>query len=70
MIHAFELASCQVVPFQVVARCQRDVAECFSDASLAKKVSGWETKFGLTEMGADTWRWQSAHPRGYAGLEL
>lgn len=65
MIQAFELASGQPLPYQLVARRPGDIAECWSDASLAAKELGWKAQRGLAEMMADTWRWQSANPQGY-----
>jgi len=65
VVKAFESASGRDVPYQVVARRQGDVAECFADPSLAEQLLGWKAKFGLEQMCEDTWRWQSANPRGY-----
>ena len=33
--------------------------------SLAKKELNWEAKFGIEEMCADSWNWQSKNPNGY-----
>jgi UDP-glucose 4-epimerase len=43
------------------------VAQCYADASLAKRLLGWEALRSLDEMCADAWRWQSANPNGYRG---
>lgn len=29
---------------------------------------GWRAERGIDEMCRDTWRWQSAHPRGFADV--
>ena len=42
-----------------------DVESMYADASLAKKLLGWEAKRSLKDMCDDTWRWQSANPHGY-----
>ena len=42
-----------------------DIATCYSDATLAKKELGWEAEYGIDEMCADSWRWQSMNPDGY-----
>ena len=42
-----------------------DIATCYSDASLAKKELGWEAQYGIDEMCADSWKWQSMNPNGY-----
>lgn len=67
VVRAFEEASGQKVPYQLVPRRPGDVAQCYADPSLAKKLLGWEARHSLAEMCADAWRWQSGNPRGYAG---
>ncbi|AYC31464.1 UDP-glucose 4-epimerase GalE [Pseudomonas cavernae] len=66
MIRAFELASGQAVPYQIVARRPGDIAECWADPAKAALELGWKAERGLEAMMADTWRWQSRNPRGYA----
>ncbi|MEJ8836258.1 UDP-glucose 4-epimerase GalE [Ramlibacter sp. AN1133] len=66
VVRAFEQASGRKVPYQVVARRAGDVAQCYADPSLAKRVLGWQARKGLEEMCADAWRWQSGNPKGYA----
>jgi UDP-glucose 4-epimerase len=67
VVRAFEQASGRKVPYQVVARRDGDVAQCYADPSLARTLLGWEAKHTLQEMCADAWRWQSGNPRGYRG---
>ena len=38
----------------------------YADATLAKEELGWEAENGIEEMCADSWRWQSKNPNGYA----
>lgn len=66
MIRAFEQASGQSVPYQVVDRRPGDIAECWADPTKAERELGWKAERGLPEIMADTWRWQSANPQGYA----
>lgn len=66
MVHAFEKASGRKINHKLVDRRAGDVATCFADASLAEKVLGWKASRGIDEMCADTWRWQSNNPNGYA----
>ena len=66
MIRAFEQASGQPVPYQVVERRPGDIAECWADPSKAARELGWQAERGLAAMMADTWRWQSGNPQGYA----
>lgn len=66
MLRAFEQASGQPVPYQLVARRPGDIAECWADPTKAAQELGWKAERGLPQMMADTWRWQSANPQGYA----
>ncbi|MDR0856421.1 MAG: UDP-glucose 4-epimerase GalE [Clostridiales bacterium] len=65
IVHAFEKASGKPVPYRIAPRRAGDVAECYADCSLAKRVLGWEAKESLAAMCADGWRWQSNNPEGY-----
>ncbi|MCR9279076.1 MAG: UDP-glucose 4-epimerase GalE [Pseudomonadaceae bacterium] len=65
MVKAFEKASGQSVPFDIVERRPGDIAECYADASLAREELGWEAEYDIERMCADVWRWQSRHPEGY-----
>jgi UDP-glucose 4-epimerase len=67
MIQAFEQASGQPVPYQVVERRPGDIAECWADPAKAAQELGWQAELGLDQMMADTWRWQSMNPEGYKG---
>jgi len=48
-----------------LARNDLFIAECYADASLAKKEMGFECAYGLKDMCEDSWRWQSNNPDGY-----
>ena len=67
VVRAVERASGRPVPFAFAPRRAGDVAQCYADASLAKRLLGWEALRSLDEMCADAWRWQSANPNGYRG---
>ena len=67
VVRAFEQASGRPVPYQLVARRPGDVAQCYADPGLARKLLGWEARRGLAEMCADAWRWQCANPQGFKG---
>ena len=64
MVAAFEQASGQPVPYDVVPRRAGDIAECWADPALANAELGWAATRGIEEMCADAWRWQSMNPRG------
>ena len=66
VVHAFEQASGQPVPYQFSPRRAGDVAQCYADASLAQRVLGWRARHTLADMCADAWRWQSGNPDGYS----
>jgi UDP-glucose 4-epimerase len=66
MVKAFEQASEKTVPYKIVDRRPGDVAACYADPSLAQSLLDWKAEKGLPEMCADTWRWQSRNPGGYA----
>ena len=65
VIKAFSKACGHDVPYQIKPRRPCDIATCYSAASLAKKELNWEAKFGIEEMCADSWNWQSKNPNGY-----
>lgn len=65
MVSAFEAASGQAVPYQLVPRRPGDIAECWADPTKAATELGWKAERGLDQMMSDTWRWQSANPQGY-----
>lgn len=66
VIDAFQRASRRTVPYRIMGRRPGDVAECWADPSRSALELGWEARRGLDEMMQDAWRWQSAHPNGYA----
>ncbi|SUO93351.1 UDP-glucose 4-epimerase GalE [Suttonella ornithocola] len=65
MVSAFEKASGKLLPYKIAPRRAGDIAICYADPSKAKAELGWQAKRGLSEMMADTWRWQSHNPNGY-----
>ena len=66
MVRAFERASGRPVPYRIAARRPGDIAACYADPKLAFDLLGWRAERGLDAMCADTWRWQSANPQGFA----
>lgn len=65
VVAAFERASGRPVPFRIAPRRPGDVAQCWADPSLARRLLGWQARHTLDEMCADSWRWQSRNPSGY-----
>ena len=66
VINAYAHASGRELPYQVVARRPGDVAACWADPSLAEQLLGWRARLDLNRMCADSWRWQSMNPKGFA----
>lgn len=65
VLHAYEKACGKELPYEIKARRPGDIATCYADPSKAKAELGWEAKYGIDEMCADSYRWQSANPDGY-----
>ena len=65
MVDAFEAASGRKVPYRVVPRRQGDVAECWADASKAKRELSWQAEKNIEDMMRDAWSWQQKNPDGY-----
>ncbi len=68
VIHAFERASGQRIPYRVVSRRPGDIAASWADPTKAERELGWRARRGLDEIMTDTWRWVSANPDGYATI--
>ena len=66
LVRAFERASQRPVPFDIVARRPGDIGACYADPALAKQLLGWQGQRDLDTMCADSWRWQSMNPNGFA----
>ena len=65
MIHAFEKACGKTLPYKICERRPGDIATCYAAPDKAKKELKWEAKFGIEEMCASQWKWQSGNPNGY-----
>ncbi|MCE0845823.1 UDP-glucose 4-epimerase GalE [Buttiauxella sp. A2-C1_F] len=66
LIEAFEKASQTKINYKFVERRAGDIAECWSDSSLAKQSLGWQATRTIDEMMRDTWNWQKNNPNGYS----
>lgn len=65
IVKNFEEATGVKIPYEIKPRRAGDIATCYADASKAKEELGWTAQFGIKEMCADSWRWQSNNPNGY-----
>ena len=65
LVKALECACGKTIPYEIVARRAGDVAQCYSDASLALAELGWKAEATIEDMAEDSWRWQEMNPDGY-----
>ena len=69
VIHSFEAASGQRIPYAVVERRPGDVAITLADPERAAAVLGWRTRRSLADICRDGWAWQQANPQGYRAAD-
>jgi UDP-glucose 4-epimerase len=67
LVDAFRRATGREIPAVVVDRRPGDAAAAYADVSLAAAELGWTATRTLDDACADSWRWQSSNPNGYAG---
>ena len=65
VLHAYEKACGKTLPYVIDPRRPGALAECYADPAKARDELGWEAKYGIEEMCASSWKWQSANPNGY-----
>lgn len=65
VVHAFEKACGHEVPYEIKPRRAGDIAMCYAQCDLAKEELGWEAQYGIDDMCASSWKWQSMNPDGY-----
>ncbi len=65
LVKAFENISGIKIPYEIVSRRPGDIAECWSDSSLAMADLNWSAKRSLDDMMRDSWNWQKNNPNGY-----
>jgi len=66
VIHAFSRACGRDIPYQVKPRRAGDIATNYAACDKARDELGWVAEYDLERMCADSWRWQSNNPNGYA----
>ncbi|NBK99915.1 MAG: UDP-glucose 4-epimerase GalE [Erysipelotrichia bacterium] len=65
VIKAFSKACGKEIPYKIMPRRAGDIAEFYSDPTLAKKHLFWEAKRNLDAMCTDMWNFQINNPKGY-----
>lgn len=58
LVHTFEEATGQKVPYRISPRRSGDVEKIYADCSKANSVLGWTASTPLSETLANAWRWQ------------
>jgi len=66
LVAAYGQASGREIPYQIVPRRPGDVASCYADPAMAQQQLGWQARHDLDRMCADSWRWQTMNPNGFA----
>ncbi|RXZ36054.1 UDP-glucose 4-epimerase GalE [Oxalobacteraceae bacterium CAVE-383] len=66
VVRAYEKASGRAIPFEIAARRPGDIAACYADTALAASLLNWRASRDIDDMCADSWRWQSMNPNGFA----
>lgn len=66
VIKAVESVSGRPVPYEIVERRDGDIATSLADPSKANEQLEWRADRSLEVMLADSWRWQSTNPNGFA----
>ena len=67
MLAAFSRVVGRDLPYEVLPRRAGDIAAMQADCRKAAEVLGWRAEYGVDEMAASLWAWQSANPQGYRG---
>ncbi len=65
MIAAFEKACGKQLPYKICPRRDGDIAACYASPDKAREGLGWTAQYGIEEMCATQWNWQSKNPNGY-----
>jgi UDP-glucose 4-epimerase len=65
VIKAFQAASAQPIPYEIVDRRPGDIGACYANPAAAADLLGWQAEHGIERICVDHWRWQSANPNGF-----
>ena len=67
VLHAYEKACGKTLPYVMDPRRPGDIATCYADPAKARDELGWVAQYGIEDMCASSWKWQSMNPNGYKG---
>ena len=65
VVRAYEKACGKPIPYKIMPRREGDIASCYCDPGKAERELGWTCAYGIDEMCASSWKWQSENPEGY-----
>lgn len=65
LLRAFEKASGQSIPYEIVARRPGDIAIYYADVSLAARELNWVADLTIADACRDAWNWQHNNPNGF-----
>lgn len=65
VVKTFERVTGVKVPYSIKSRRAGDIAVCYCNPAKARAELGWVAQYGLDDMCADSWRFQSNNPNGY-----
>lgn len=65
VVTAFIKVSGKQIACKIIERRAGDIACCYANPALAKKLLGWQAEYGIKAICKDAWRWQSNNPIGY-----
>ncbi|GAA4785128.1 UDP-glucose 4-epimerase GalE [Microbacterium gilvum] len=66
LIASFEKAVGKELPKVIAPRRAGDLAATYCTPAKAEQELGWSARYGIDDMTASVWNWQSKNPRGYA----
>jgi UDP-glucose 4-epimerase len=65
IVRAFEAASGQNIPFQIVGRRPGDIGTSVAGVAKATDKLNWHAEHSLEDICGSCWDWQSKNPNGY-----
>ncbi|MGV7121189.1 UDP-glucose 4-epimerase GalE [Sphingopyxis sp. 550A] len=65
LVAAYERACGHSLATEIAPRRPGDVASSYAATKKATDSLGWSAKFGIDDMCASSWRWQSSNPDGF-----
>ena len=66
IVHAFERVNHVKVPYEIAPRRAGDPPTVYAKVGKAETMLHWKARRTLDQMCADSWRWQTQNPHGFA----